>query len=190
MMRLLRFLIVLAIVAFLASRAASFLVINAPEKSDVIVVLAGETGVRPARGLELLREQMAPRMFLDAETHGLIYDQPLVSVAQKYISSLPEGSKIAVCPIPGLSTDAETADVGRCLQPLGVHRVLIVTSEFHTRRALSTFQHKLPQYQFSAAAASDPNHFGTAWWTHREWTKVTFDEWLRLIWWEVVDRWR
>ena len=189
-MRLLRFLILLAILAFLASRAASFLVINAPEKSDVIVVLAGETGVRPARGLELLREQMASRMFIDSETHALIYNQPLAVVAQNYINSLPEASRVAVCPIPGLSTSEETADVGLCLQPLGVHRVLIVTSEFHTRRALSTFQHRLPQYQFSVAGAPDPNHFGTSWWTRREWTKVTFDEWLRLIWWEAVDRWR
>lgn len=189
-MRLLRYLILLVIAAFLASRAASFLVVNEPAKSDVIVVLAGETGVRPARGLELLREQMAPRMFIDAESHGVIFDQPLTALVQKYINSLPEASRIAVCPIPGLSTDAETADVERCLQPLAVHRVLIVTSEFHTRRALTTFRHKLPQYQFSAAGASDPTRFGTAWWTHREWTKVTFDEWLRLIWWEAVDRWR
>jgi hypothetical protein len=189
-MRLLRFVIVVAIAAFLASRAASFLVVNAPEKSDVIVVLAGETGVRPARGVELLREQVAPRMFIDEETHGVIFDQPLIALAQKYISSLPEASRIAVCPIPGLSTDAETVDVARCLQSLGVHRVLIVTSDFHTRRALTTFRHKLPQYEFSAAGASDPTRFGAAWWTHREWTKVTFDEWLRLLWWEAVDRWR
>lgn len=189
-MRLLRYLILLAILAFLASRAASFLVVDAPEKSDVIVVLAGETAARPARGLELLRQQMAPRMFIDAETHGFIFDQSLITIAQRYISSLPEASRISVCPIPGLSTDAETVDVAHCLQPLGIRRVLIVTSEFHTRRALATFRHNLPQYQFSAAGASDPTHFGTAWWSHREWTKVTFDEWLRLIWWEAVDRWR
>jgi uncharacterized SAM-binding protein YcdF (DUF218 family) len=68
--------------------------------------------------------------------------------------------------------------------------VLIVTSEFHTRRALSIFRRRLPQYEFSVAAAHDPAHFGTAWWTRREWAKVTFDEWVKLIWWEAVDRWR
>jgi hypothetical protein len=123
-------------------------------------------------------------------SNQLIYDQSLSALTQKYVSTLPEASKIAVCPIPGLSTDAETADVARCLQPLGPHRVLIVTSDFHTRRALSIFRHNLPQYQFSVAAASDPTHFGTAWWAHREWAKITFDEWVRLIWWEAVDRWR
>ncbi len=189
-MRLLRFLVLLAIMAGLASQAARFLIVNDPQKSDTIVVLAGETGVRPARGLELLRQQMAQRMLIDVETRSVIYDQSLFVLTQKFIGSLPEASRIAVCPIPGLSTDAETSDVARCLQPFGAHRVLIVTSDFHTRRALSTFRHKLPQYQFSAAGASDPQRFGTAWWTHREWAKVTFDEWIRFIWWQAVDRWR
>jgi hypothetical protein len=40
------------------------------------------------------------------------------------------------------------------------------------------------------AAAYDPNEFGVQWWRHRQWAKVDFDEWLRLIWWELVDRWR
>ena len=85
---------------------------------------------------------------------------------------------------------AEADDVRRCLQSLGAHRVLIVTSEYHTRRALMIFRHRLPQYQFNAAAARNPAQFGEAWWTNREWAKVTFDEWLKMLWWGAVDRWR
>jgi uncharacterized SAM-binding protein YcdF (DUF218 family) len=183
-------LVLVFIVAALASQAARFLVVDEPEKSDAIVVLAGETKVRPARALELLRQGVAPRVFMDAETRDLIYDQRLTDIAQKYVNSLPEVSRIAVCPIVGFSTYAEADDVSRCLQSLGAHRVLIVTSEFHTRRALMIFRHRLPQYQFSVAAARDPARFGEAWWTTREWAKVTFDEWSKLLWFEAVDRWR
>jgi hypothetical protein len=189
-MRLLRLLFLLVVLAALASQAARFLVVDDPQKSDALVVLAGETASRPARGLELLRQGMAPRMFLDVESGNMIYDQRLTDLAQKYLNTLPDAPRLSVCPITGLSTNAETDDVRRCLEPLGAHRVLIVTSEFHTRRALSIFRRRLPQYQFSAAAARDPTHFGTAWWSRREWAKVTFDEWVRLIWWETVDRWR
>jgi uncharacterized SAM-binding protein YcdF (DUF218 family) len=80
--------------------------------------------------------------------------------------------------------------VARCLQPLNVHRVLIVTSDYHTRRALSIYSRRLPQYQWSVAAARNPAQFGNAWWTDREWAKVAFDEWSKLIWWEAVDRWK
>src|SRR5208337_945956 len=163
-MRFLRLLIVFVILAALASQAARFLVVDEPEKSDAIVVLAGETNVRPARALELLRQGVAPRVFLDAETRDLIYDQPLVDIARKYASGLAEANRISVCPIAGFSTQAEADDVSRCLQPLGAHRVLIVTSDFHTRRALAIFRHRLPQYQFSVAAARNPARFGEAWW--------------------------
>jgi uncharacterized SAM-binding protein YcdF (DUF218 family) len=192
-MRLFRILIiafVIVILAALASRAARFLVVDAPEKSDAIVVLAGETKNRPARALELLRQGFAPRVLLDAETREVIYDQQLVDIAQRYVNEQGEASRVSVCPIVGFSTNAETDDVNRCLQPLRAHRILIVTSEFHTRRALMIFRHRLPQYEFSAAAARNSSQFGEAWWTNREWAKTTFDEWLKTLWWEAVDRWR
>jgi DUF218 domain len=188
--RLLISLFLVAILAALASQAARFLVVDEPEKSDAIVVLAGDTTVRPPRGLDLLRQGMAPRLFLDAETRDVIYDQPLVELVQKYVNSLGEANRVSVCPITGYSTIAEADDVSRCLQSLDAHRVLIVTSDYHTRRALMIFRHRLPQYQFNAAAARNPAQFGEAWWTNREWAKVTFDEWLKMLWWEAVDRWR
>ena len=42
----------------------------------------------------------------------------------------------------------------------------------------------------STAAAQDPTHFGTRWWTNREWAKTALDEWVKLAWWEMVDRWK
>jgi hypothetical protein len=188
-MRILRLLIVVLILVALASQAASFLVVDDPEKSDAIVVLAGETNVRPARALELLRQRVAPHVFLDVH-RDLIYDRQLTEIAQKYVEALNEANRISVCPIVGLSTNAETYDVSRCLQSLGARRVLIVTSDYHTRRALMIFRHRLPQYQFNVAAARDPAHFGKAWWTNREWAKATSAEWAKMLWWEAVDRWR
>ena len=184
------FLVVVFIVAAFASQAARFLVLDEPQKSDAIVVLAGETSLRPARALELLRQGMAPRVFLDAETRDVVYDQRLPDLAQKYVNSLPETNRVSICPIAGFSTFAEADDVSRCLQPLGAHRVLIVTSDFHTRRALAIFRHRLPQYQFSVAAARGPGSFGDTWWTNREWAKITLDEWMKTLWFAAVDRWR
>lgn len=189
-MRIRVVLVLLFAAVLLATQAGRVLVADAPEPSDVIVVLAGEASVRPARALALLRQGVAPRVFLDVPAHDTLYDQPLTEVAERYARSLPEKEHISVCPISGLSTYAESDDVQRCLAPLGVHRVLLVTSASHTGRALRIFRHHLPQYQFSAAAAQDPTHFGLRWWTNREWAKNTFDEWLKLVWWEAVDRWK
>jgi uncharacterized SAM-binding protein YcdF (DUF218 family) len=189
-MRFYRVVVLLVIAIALASQAARFLVVDDPQKSDAIVVLAGETNLRPARALALLRQGMAQHVFLDVEVREQIFDQRLTDLAQKYAASIPEANRVSVCPITGLSTNAESNDVSRCLQSAGVRKVLIVTSEFHTRRSLTIFRHRLPQYQFSVAAAHDPTQFGNAWWSRREWAKVTLDEWMKLVWWEAVDRWR
>src|SRR5258708_8482713 len=188
--RLLILLFLVAILATLASQAARFLVMDSLEKSDVMVVLAGDTNVRPVRGVEMLRQGMAPRLLLDAETRDVIYDQPLVEIVQRYVNSLAEATRVSVCPITGYSTIAEADDVSRCLQSLAPHRVLIVTSDYHTRRALMIFRHRVPQYQFNVAAVRNLTDFGEAWWTNREWAKVTFDEWMKMLWWGAVDRWR
>ena len=188
-----RFVLYLAIVAvlvLLARHAARFLVVDEPAKADAIVVLAGETNARPARALELLHQGLAPHVFLDAEERNLIYDEQLVDVARRYVNSRGESDHVSICTVVGYSTFAEVDDVNRCLQSLGAHRILLVTSEFHTRRTAMIFRHRLPQYEIHVAAARNPWQFGERWWTNREWAKTTFDEWLKIFWWQAVDRWR
>ena len=70
-----------------------------------------------------------------------------------------------------------------------VKSILVVTSNYHTRRALSILEKRLPQYHFSIYAAPDPYFFGERWWQTREWAKTTFSEWQRYLWWQFVDRW-
>jgi hypothetical protein len=182
-------LIVLAGLAIFARNAGQILVIDAPEPSDVIVVLAGETDRRPAHALELLHKGLAPRVVIDVPAQTKVYDSMQIDLAKKYIQSLPNADSISICPIWGLSTRAEAHDVANCLGSPPVQRVLIVTSDFHTRRALSIFRHELPRKSFSTGAAHDDTQFGTRWWTHRQWAKTFFDEWIRLFWWSAVERW-
>jgi hypothetical protein len=188
-----KFRLVLIVAGFFAvalgATSGRFLVVDQPRKSDVIVVLAGETDRRPARGLQLLDQGYAPLLILDVPAEGKIYQWNQVEIARTYIEGLPQASSITICPIYGHSTRDEALDVSRCLQGGGDRRVLLVTSDFHTRRALSIFNRVLPG-EYSVAAAFDAREFGVQWWRHREWAKVNFDEWLKLIWWELVDRWR
>ncbi len=173
-----------------AFAAGSILVEDAPQRSDVILVLAGEANLRPIRGLELLDTGYAPRMVIDVPAGARIYGISQLELAKKYVQSLPQAGSVDICPIFGLSTRDEVRDVQRCLASQLSSRVLIVTSDFHTRRALSIFRHELRGTSFSVAAAHDDAQFGTHWWTHRQWAKTFLDEWLRLIWWNVVERWR
>ena len=185
----LRLAIVLVILAILAVRSSHYLVVDEPQKSDAILVLAGESERRPARGYELLRQGLATKLILDVPVNPRFYGASQPELAQKFIQSFPEAQQMSVCPITGLSTKEEALDAGACLSRSGAHSVLVVTSDFHTRRALSIFRHELPSYTFSIAPSSDPRQFGLKWWTNRQWAKVNCEEWMRLTWWQLVDRW-
>jgi len=173
----------------LGSTSGGFLVLNRPRKSDVIVVLAGETERRPTRALELLNQAYAAQAILDVPAETMIYGMSQVELAQKYVASLPQVNSITVCPVYGRSTRDEVHDVARCLQGRSAQSILLVTSDYHTRRALSIFNRVSPG-NYSVAAVYDEREFGVRWWHHRQWAKVNFEEWSKLVWWELVERWR
>ena len=182
--------IVVLLLLLFARLSGKFLVINQPGRSDSILVLAGETDVRYMRALELYRQGYAAKIIIDVPADTKIYSWTQLELARKYIETLPESKFIDVCPIRGLSTRDEAREAAVCLQLAGARNLLLVTSDFHTRRALSTFRKEIPNHTFTVAAANDPAQFGVEWWRHRQWAKTNLDEWLRLLWWEAVDRWR
>jgi hypothetical protein len=91
-------------------------------------------------------------------------------------------------PLPDAYTHPTAArfEASRCLESIGGRRVLLVTSDYHTRRALSIFSKEAPN-RYSMAAAYDPREFGVQWWRHREWSKTNLYEWMRLMWWELIE---
>jgi len=182
--------VLLVVLAAFAFNAGRILVVDDPQPSDLILVLAGETDRRPAHALELLHQGLGRRVMIDVPVDDKIFDTSVLEVAQKYIHNLPEAASVRICPIVALSTRDETQDVEKCLAPDDGSRILIVTTDFHTRRALSIFRHELPGKTFSVAAAHEPIEFGTRWWTHRQWAKTFVNEWARVFWWNCVDRWR
>jgi len=173
-----------------ALTAGTILVVDDPKPSDLILVLAGETDHRPALAVELLRRGYGKRVLIDVPVDVKIFEFSELDLAQRYIHDLPDSAFVNICPIRSLSTRDETHDVEKCLTPQDGSRILIVTSDFHTRRALGIFRHELRGQSFSIAASHDPREFGEHWWTHRQWAKTCSAEWVRTIWWNAVDRWR
>jgi len=179
-----------AVFLLFAALSGRFLIVDRPIKSDVIVVLAGETERRPERGLQLLSQGYAPLLFLDVPADAKIYKWSQPELAAKYVEELSQAQSVQICPIHGTSTKAEVSDVMHCLQTVSAKTVLLETSDYHTRRALAIFQREDRNHIYSVAACFDPRLFGVRWWQNREWAKTNFYEWARLIWWELVDRWR
>jgi hypothetical protein len=187
--RRLRVAVLFLLFLWLAASSAGFLIVDQPEKSDAILVLAGETEQRPARALELLKRGNATRVVFDVPADAKVYGSTYLQLAQEWVKGQPEAAELTVCPVHGLSTKDEASDAAECLRKLGLRSVLLVTSDFHTRRARSIFRRRHPEWTFSVAAAYDSAQFGARWWRHRQWAKTNVDEWLRMFWWELVERW-
>jgi hypothetical protein len=114
-------LILVAIV--MVARSARSLVIDQPQKADVILVLAGETDRRPARGLELLARGEGAKLLVDVNV-ATSYRWSLPELGGKYVQSLPLANKISICPIYGLSTKAESHEASRCVEAIGGKTIL------------------------------------------------------------------
>ena len=98
-------------------------------------------------------------------------------------------NRIDVCPTRGDLRES-VVQVTRCIPNVGVQSILLVTSDYKSRRTLSIFNRLLPQYHWSVAAAEDPSQFGYEWWKHRQWAKHMVVEWNDLLWWNCLERWQ
>ena len=186
--------VLIAASIFGLSRSGNYLVVNRPERSEVIVVLAGDhNDLRYWRGLGLLRDGYGERMLVDAPADR-IYGRTYAEHAAEFVARTAgeKTSQISVCTITDDSTVQEASDIRACLAQVrpAPRSVLLVTNDFHTRRALSILQSRLPEYQWSAAAAQDTSLFGEPWWHSREWAKTYVYEWEKLLWWRLFESWR
>ena len=182
--------VVIACLGLYMLKGARWLVVDEPHPADVILVLSGDED-RAHRAIELLREGYAPRVLID------IYDWTLwgahtTDLARHFIASTaPEvAERIDLCMMQADSTRTEATAATTCLRRLHARSILLVTSDFHTRRALMIFRHQLPEYEISVAAFRDPADFGTQWWTRRRWAANFWRENLKFLWFTIAYRWR
>ena len=104
-----------------------------PGKADAVVVLAGSKHERLDRGLELVRDGVAPTLVI---SDGFDPRQPR---ANRLCSDGGDGFDVACFTPDPDSTRGEARAVGELARKRGWQRVLLVTSRFHVTRARMLF---------------------------------------------------
>jgi uncharacterized SAM-binding protein YcdF (DUF218 family) len=171
--------------------AGPALVVDSPQPSDVILVLAGDSNdQRYWKAIALLRSGYAPQVIVDARTDVISYGRTDSQMTQEFISRTAGDllGRLGVCPTKGDSTLFELNSAATCLERVAPHSVIIVTSDYHTRRAVSIARKRLPRHTWTAAAADSGLLSHPKWWTNRSVAKDVFLEWQKLAWWEAVER--
>jgi uncharacterized SAM-binding protein YcdF (DUF218 family) len=155
---------------------------SAPEKADAILVLAGDNrGARIMRAAELVREGYAPVALISGPME--IYGVNEADLAIQY--AVRHGTPASYFqPVyrEALSTLDEANGFAIELRQRNVHKLLLVTSDYHSHRALSIFRRVIgPTVTIQAVTAPDRYFRPDAWWQNREGQKTVFYEYSKTI---------
>jgi uncharacterized SAM-binding protein YcdF (DUF218 family) len=146
---------------------------SGPVKADVIVVLGGASHERPERAAELFKQRAAPRIIVSGFGDCEINRRLLMEA----------GVPANVIEMENQSrTTKENAEFTiKLLRKEKLNSAVIVTSWYHSRRALKTFQHFAPEIKFY----SRPSYFAFA---RKDWSR-NFAKRIYLEYAKLPDYW-
>jgi len=121
---------------------------SGPIKAEVLVVLGGGSHERPDRAAELLQEEAAPRIICSGN------GDCTSNRARLLHQGVPADRIQTECESKNTKENAEFT-IAR-LRAQGVKRAIIVTTWYHSRRALNCFRHYAPDIEFY----SRPSYIG------------------------------
>ncbi len=158
----------------LTAYARFFTVDTATPGADAIVVLSGNMLTRTPHGVELLRQQYAPALYVTDEKSRNARFQHLYPTNLDFAKAVLAETGVAGTPevIPSLkegatSTFDEAYDARTFAEAQGWKRIILVTDAFHTRRAHLAFEKVFAgsPVQLQMSAAPNDIYDETNWWT-------------------------
>lgn len=153
---------------------------DGPQKAQAIVVLGGdETGERIIKAAELAHAGYAP-LVLVSGPRILIGYEPDFTIQYAESKGYP-ASVFRPLHNDVNSTRSETLMIAKDLKSAGIRKILLVTSNFHSRRAGRLMREAAPWCWVVVVAAPDPNYDPNGWWKAREGQKVFIFEELKTI---------
>lgn len=154
---------------------------DGPAHADIAVVLAGDFyGNRILRAAELVKQGYVPQVLVSGPygIYGFYECDLAIQFAVKH--GYPESWFIRA-PNTALSTREEAAVILPDLRRRGVHRFLLVTSNYHTARAARIYRPALRDLDMRVVAAPDLYFTPDGWWHNRQGQKVFLIEWLKTV---------
>lgn len=170
------------ILAFAVPYSGKFLVsAEAPRKAEAVLVLAGDYGGnRLLKAAELVKQGWAPVALVSGP--GKSYDRNEADLAVEFATNRG-WPKSYFEPVPHVahSTQEEAVNMLAYMRKKGIKRFLLVTSDFHTRRAGRIYRRMAPEAEIHVVAAPTPDYEPGGWWRSRQSRKTWLYEWEKMI---------
>jgi uncharacterized SAM-binding protein YcdF (DUF218 family) len=167
--------------AVLAAMGSYLVNADSPQKADIALVLAGDAeGNRILTAAQLVRRGYVSRVLVSGPSGLYGYHECDLAIPFAVKAGYPE-SYFLHFEHDARSTQEEARDAIVRLRELGAHKILLVTSDYHTRRAGKIFRSAAPDLQFIVIAAPDVSFTADGWWHTRQGEKTAFNEWLKTV---------
>ncbi|HXG34846.1 MAG TPA: YdcF family protein [Bryobacteraceae bacterium] len=152
-----------------------------PGRAELAVVLAGDWwGNRILKAGELVRRGYVPRALVSGPDGAYGYHECDLAIPFAVRRGFPEHWFVHLHH-RGYSTREEAQAVLPELRRRGIRSVLIVTSDYHTRRAGAIYRSLAPDLQIRVVAAPDAFFRADTWWQTRQGRKQWFYEALKTV---------
>lgn len=161
---------------------AEFLIAGEPpRKADIAVVLAGDhDGYRILHAAELVRQGFVPKALVSGPSCCYHHVEADLAVDYAVSKGYPR-EYFDKLPTPAYSTRTESAGVMAELRRRGVKHFLLVTSNFHTRRAGRFYRPQLGGIEMTVVAANTPDFPPNGWWLNHNGQRFFLLEWTKTI---------
>ena len=152
-----------------------------PQKADIALVLGGDfSGNRILKAAELVRQGYVPKVLVSGPAGIYDFFECDLEIPFAVKRGYPE-SYFEHLEHHAHSTKEEAAVLIPDLRRTGAKSILLVTSDFHTRRAGAIFRTAAPDLTWTIVAAPDPYFTPAAWWRNREARKTFLIEWMKTV---------
>jgi uncharacterized SAM-binding protein YcdF (DUF218 family) len=152
------------------------------QKADAILVLGGDDyGARIVKGAELAKAGYAPFVLVSG-TVSLLGHSSDMTIEYAERKGFPSSLFRAVPLPPGTDSTRQEADyLGPYLKANKLQRILLVTSNYHSRRAASIWRKENPTLDLDVVPSPDPYFTLDGWWKSRHGKKTFLYEWMKTV---------
>jgi len=156
---------------------------GAPRKADAIVVLGGDAfGARILKGAQLATAGYAPVVLVSGPPRLVGYESSdEVQYAEQHGYSASLFQEVHLPAQNADSTRSEARFIGGYLASQGMKSILLVTSNYHTKRAAKLWRLINPTLRITVVAAPDRFFAPDRWWKTRTGQKTFVFEWMKTI---------
>lgn len=165
-------LVMAAFVAVIVGLNSYLLIEDEPTRADAIVAVSGgDTTARTAKAIELYQQGYAPMLVFSGAAKDPASPSNAKVMQQKAVK---EGVPATAIKIDELSRDTKENAQGIKTVLSDAEKVILVTSEYHQKRAHSELSNALPDVTVINVPAQDKN------WSRYTWWMTPYGWWITL----------